>query len=995
MSIVETDFLLQGSERLGHTDLAPFQRAALGAGRRLSLRVRIPGHSITALAEAIEASVAAAPVLTAVHVPIAGLRVPRQRSEPAGGWVTLSGGGRELTGGSLRITLTNSWDGPELSLSCATDFADTASVNLLLEDTHRRLTEPQGSLRPEGTDFFAVAQGHNAMVREGELVEEERFWAARRSAARTGDLTLAEAIPVVAGDAAVRPVSAQRLIDPPQMDMLRAVAEESGCIPEDIAFLALAVVVRRLGMASHSLALTGDARDLMGLPALIGPLTQVVPTGWDLDLRDSAAQALEAQRALRTRTGEMLGGPALTTESDRLELVFDNAGAPTMPPGWYLTSWSCPVAGDITVSLRTMDGAWRLYAETAAPAYQRQVDALLTMWAGLLADLVAHPSAPLAELGLLPAGDAARVAKRLSAGARRTPSESLANRFLSHVLASPEAPSCRRGDRVWTYGETGRRVAAVVAALGDIPIGGVVAVVADPEHDLLASLLAVSWKGAVFLPLSPQEPEKRLRDALERSGAGAVLLGSGAPDLTVPLGCRAVRLAEVMDSPDDELGEPAAADGEALAYLLRTSGSTGVPKLVGVTRNSLDNYLHWAAHELLEEDMALPVLSSPVFDASFKQTLGVVYQGGCVWLLAAHRLDLAAVRRELAAANTPVTLNCVPSYLSELLADDEAADGTSLAVDTLMLGGEPLDSALVRRIRYRFPRAKILNLYGPTETTATATVGLIPPGDDIHVGTPVAGARLAVVDAHGAVVPEGVRGEVVIAGPGLAVGYLSGHEGVSPFADLDVAGRRIAVYHTGDFGVLDATGSLRLFGRRDSQIKLRGWRIDPREVERVAQQASGVRDAIVVLDDRGAEPRLCAFVTGTAEAQRVSAELRATLPGPMVPESVAVLDRFPTTATGKVDRPALLARASTQGDASPDTYNPQERLVATAWREVVGQGWPGRDDDFFNVGGHSLLLARLVNLLRARGCDQLSLRQVVRHPTVASIAALISAGDLR
>jgi acyl-coenzyme A synthetase/AMP-(fatty) acid ligase len=450
-------------------------------------------------------------------------------------------------------------------------------------------------------------------------------------------------------------------------------------------------------------------------------------------------------------------------------------------------------------------------------------------------------------------------------------------------------------------------------------------------------------------------------------------------------------LADVATCDSDELGEPVPVEDDALAYLLRTSGSTGVPKLVGVTRASLDNYLDWVARELLTDDVALPVVSSPVFDASLKQTLGVVYRGSCVWILTGDRFDVAAVHAELAAATTAVALNCVPSYLSALLAED-AANGTGgrPPISRFLIGGEPLGEGLVHRIRQRFPDAEVWNLYGPTEATATTTAGRVAADEDIHVGTPVAGAAVAVIDEHGALVPAGVRGEVVIAGPGLSPGYLAGHDGPSPFVDLDLTGRRVPVYRTGDLGVLHHSGRLCLAGRRDSQVKLNGWRIDVREVERVSQRAHGVRDAVVVLDDR-AEPCLRAFVTGDADDEVVMGELRAALPRPMVPRSVTVLAHFPVMATGKVDRAALLTQVTSPAEASPDEYDAEELAVATAWRQVVGRGWPRRDDEFFSVGGHSLLLARLVNLLRAQGNDHLSLRQVVRRPTVASIAALIRA----
>ncbi|GGV90934.1 AMP-binding protein [Streptomyces massasporeus] len=979
-------------------DLSPLQRAALDAGdRRLTVSVRVPATSATALAEALGAALAAAPILTADRVSVPGLRVPRQQSAGAPQWTVTADGVRELVRGTLTASVANSWDGPLLTVSCDALFADPASLSLLLADVARRLAG-SGSGTESGLDFLTVAQGHSAMMREGELREEEHFWSARRRAADTDSPRLTDVFPGAGGTGgagAGGATAADRIMGPDETALLGALAERSGCDIAEIAHLALDTVAQRLGLGPHAVGLRCDAREVMGVDTLIGPLTQTVATGWEVDLKGTAAAVLPERRAGLAELSEMLGGPALSGETARPVLVFDPFGAPALPDGWYLETWSAPLDGDITLSLRTHGAAWRLHAESATGEGGRWLlDTLLTLWAGVLDDLAHRPAAPLGTLRLLPLAKAAAVAERLGGGKSGPAAAPLTDTVLAHLGERPDAPAFRRGELVLTYRDLGARVAALSGALSDVPAHGVVAVLADHGPDLLAAQLAALWRGAAFLPLSTQEPAARLADALEWAQASVVLTGAGAPQVPLPHGCRAVRMEDVPTTPGALPGEPVPVDGDATGYLLRTSGSTGLPKLVQVSRASLDNYLSAMARTFLADGAILPVLSSPVFDASFKQTLGVLYRGGCVWLPAADRLDLAAVRAELAAAGAPLTLNCVPSYLSALL--DAAApseDGDPLRVSRFLLGGEALDEQLVRRVWQRFPQAEIWNLYGPTEATATATAGRLEPGGDIHVGTPIAGAGIVVVDASGEILPEGVRGEVAIIGPGVAAGYLTGHEDASPFTELRLAGRCFAAYRTGDIGHLDATSTLRLAGRSDSQVKLNGWRIDLREIERVAQRAEGVRDAVAVVDRRAEEPRLRLFVRGEADSDTVSELLRECLPRPMIPESVTVLDRFPTTVSGKVDRKGLLAFASTGAEADPSAYDPQELLVATAWKQLIGRGWPSPEDEFFASGGHSLLLARLVNQLRAQGYDNLSLRQVVRRPTVATIAALMRTGS--
>ncbi|MFF0967311.1 AMP-binding protein [Streptomyces sp. NPDC003703] len=800
---------------------------------------------------------------------------------------------------SVRTAVRDTADGAELTLSCpapATAVADAAAVGRLFADTARLLAPPDardggGTLRWERTPA-------------GEPPGPERPGGSP-DAARGDLLRLADVIPGTGSGPYVRHLD--RRLPAALGARLDRLADETGRTPDDVAHLALTVVLQRLGVAPETLGTLRPGR--------------TDRTGTDRTGARGAQEAVPARpvdpdQDARTALALPSTGPA-ATGAPPFDLVLDRRGTPPLPQGWELLDFWCPAGDGITLALRRTGTGPVLRAESAAPAGQDRLRALLDLWEGLLADLLARPGAPLSALALLPAGQEERqaaVLARAQARAAAAPATPLAARFREHVRTRPDAPACRQGIRTWSYRRLGRRAAAVAARLAGLGDGAVVAVLADAEPDLLAALLAVSSRGATFLPLSPQEPAARLRDALVRSGASLLLTGTGAAAVPAPGECPVLALRDIEDAgPDgEELPAPPAGDFAAPAYLLRTSGSTGVPKLVAVGRPSLDNYLDWAARALLTGGSPVPVVSSPIFDASLKQTLGPLYAGGCVQLLTAHRLDLEAVRAELSHMAAPVTLNCVPSYFSALLSDEEdAGDGPTMRLDRLLLGGEPLSADLLRRVRDRYPAVEVWNFYGPTETTSTATAGPMLPAGGIHVGTPVAGAAVAVVDRHGAVLPEGVVGEVVIAGPGVALGYLGEGSGPSPFTTVRPAGRTVRVYRTGDLGRLDGDGNLRVAGRRDSQIKLNGWRIDLQEVEQVARRAPGVREAVVVLDDRTGTPCLRAFVTGRdAEPAAVRRALGELLPRPMVPASVTVLPRFDTTATGKVDRAALLARAT-------------------------------------------------------------------------------------
>jgi len=393
---------------------------------------------------------------------------------------------------------------------------------------------------------------------------------------------------------------------------------------------------------------------------------------------------------------------------------------------------------------------------------------------------------------------------------------------------------------------------------------------------------------------------------------------------------------------------------------------------------------------VLADGSDLPVVSSPIFDASFKQLLGPQYAGRATWLLEADPVNAAQAYSELADAKTPLVLNCTPTYWAELL-DIGTNEGRHISLRKLLLGGEHISDTLRRRTTDEYPLAEIWNLYGPTETTATATAGHVKPDDPMHAGSALAGAVVTVSDRYGRELPLGMRGEIWISGPGVAKGYLGGVD-QGPFVDLQVGERTLPSYRTGDTGVLDDQGRLRLFGRRDSQLKLRGWRIEPQEIERVAETTPGVVNAKLLLDSRSVSHLLCLFVIGDAEVAAILKVLRDSLPAGMIPAKVVRVGRFPRTATGKLDHLALLGKLTAESGASPGDYEPLELEIATIWRGLLGQRWPRTDEDFFSAGGHSLLLARLVNQLRLRG-HGISLRQIVRNPTVHSIAEAISASD--
>lgn len=955
--------------------LSPFQRAALRYPRRpLVLTVEL-ARPAGALAELAERALAASPELTATLRTVAGLRIPRQ--EPHLPTTRFSaGGGWQLTAGGLTVLALPRGKATRLTVRADALVADARSMELFLA----RMADPNGPAAPLA--FFDVAAGHAAMARDGELDQERQYW---RAVPRLGDARSGLGSAAGRSD---RLVEVSVPVEAPSCARLADLARAQGVEVSDMLYLALHLLANRVCPDGALVGRLTDARTLMGAESVSGLFTQVVPDVADVDSAATALEMLCAQSGRLSQHAAMAGGAALTEGTTAPTVVFDPRTDWTLPEGWRLvTSFEARSTALTLRGLRDPAGGLRLIANTCDGEDPEPLRVVLHAWAETITAMTANPRAPWRTMNLPTGNSPDRPAPGLPL--ERPAAEDLCARLYALAMHDPDAPALRQGAHLLTRRQLLDRIGELSEAFGPLDAGAVVAVLAEPEPDLLAAWMAALWQSAAFLPLSPTEPRARIEQAIADSAASVVLVGQHAPEFTPPAGCRIVRAEDVAASPRDP-GPPTPTHSDLPAYLLRTSGSTGKPKMISVRRGSLNNYLRWVAEGLLADGTDLPVVSSPVFDASFKQLLGPQYAGGTTWLLRADRTDAVQVRSELAEADRPFSLNCVPSYWAELLNADGDA-GPALRLRRLLLGGEPVSDALVRRTAERYPDAELWNLYGPTETTATATAGRLLPGEPVHVGSAVAGAFVAVADPDGRALPRGMHGEVWIAGPGRASGYL-GDADQSPFDLLRSGALSVPAYRTGDAGWIDDAGRLHLHGRLDGQLKLHGWRIEPAEIERVAESAPGVLSAAVVLDDRVQPPSLRLFVLGAAEESAVLDVLRGLLPTPMLPASVTRVERFPRTGSGKLDRRRLLDTISHRSEASPEDYGPLELAIATVWRQVVGGGWPHPDEDFFSAGGHSVLLARLVNQLRTLGHTSLSLRKVVRNPSVNSIAELIRTG---
>ncbi|MGW9435516.1 non-ribosomal peptide synthetase [Streptomyces sp. NPDC055607] len=619
----------------------------------------------------------------------------------------------------------------------------------------------------------------------------------------------------------------------------------------------------------------------------------------------------------------------------------------------------------------------------------------------LLDAVAADPAAPVAAHDLLTPDERAAVAEDWQ-GAPAAPHDTTVHAlFARRAAAHPERTAAVCGDRETSYGALDAladRTAARLAAAGVRP-GDTVALLMDRSVELIAACLGVLKAGAAYLPLDARAP--RARSAAVVSGAGATVLVTDPGTDTDGLGVR-----HVLHFGAEGTAGTAAHDGTAalapghpddLAYVMYTSGSTGTPKGVAVAHRevvalALDGHWRGGAHDRV-------LFRSPhAFDASTYELWVPLLTGGLVVVAPPGDLDVPGLARLIGDRRVTGT------FLTATLFN-ELADRCPERLGTLrevMTGGEAASPAAVRRVRAHCPDTTVTNAYGPTETTTFAALFPLAPGDDdpagqVPVGRPLDGTRLHVLDDRLAPVPPGVTGELYVAGAGLARGYL-GRPGLTAerFTACPYGPPGTRMYRTGDLARWTRDGRVEYLGRADRQIKIRGMRIEPGEVENVLAGHPDVGRAAVTVVPTPAGPVLAGYAV-PAEGRRpdpaaLRAHLRGELPDWTVPLTVTVLDRFPVTPNGKIDTAALPAPGPAAGERSHQApRDATERALATLWERLLGVERVGVHDDFFALGGHSLLATRLLAEVRSLLGAAVTVRAFFAGPTVAGLAQSVTA----
>ncbi|MFF6783531.1 amino acid adenylation domain-containing protein [Streptomyces sp. NPDC012510] len=594
----------------------------------------------------------------------------------------------------------------------------------------------------------------------------------------------------------------------------------------------------------------------------------------------------------------------------------------------------------------------------------------------LLERVAAEPGVRVRDLDVLEEDERESVLVRWNDTGHDVPATTLPELFRAQVARTPDALALVDGEQRLTYTELDARVERTARVLAGMGVGPerTVAVALPRSVDLVVALLAVHRAGGAYLPLDTDQPRERRALMLEEARPVCVV------EDALPQG------------PEGEL--PAVHDPSSPAYVIYTSGSTGRPKGVVVPHEGIVNRLLWMqdTYGLAPDDRVLQKTPSG-FDVSVWEFFWPLITGAALVVARPEGHRNPAYLAELIREQGVTTAHFVPSMLQVFLEEPTAARCAGLR--RVLCSGEALPLPVAERF-HEVLSPELHNLYGPTEASVDVTAGQVVPGADrVVIGRPVWNTRAYVLDATLRPVPPGVAGELYLAGVQLARGYLDRPGLTAERFVADPYGARGArMYRTGDLARWRPDGTLDFLGRTDHQVKIRGVRVEPGEIEAVLVRHESVAHAVVVPH----EQRLVAYVVAATGQVTGPAVLRAHstafLPEHMVPTAVVVLDALPLTPNGKLDRGALPAPDFAAGGGTGGRgRDPREEILCGLFAEVLGVDRVGVDDDFFVLGGHSLLAMRLVAGVRAAFGIEVSLRTVFDAPTVSRLARRLAGGS--
>ncbi|WP_158641357.1 non-ribosomal peptide synthetase [Amycolatopsis eburnea] len=800
-------------------------------------------------------------------------------------------------------------------------------------------------------------------------------------------------------------------VEAAELDRWRAAADALGLRFSSYFIAGLSVLIQRLsGADDFAVRLTmanrtGATKAEPGLRAGFVPLRVAIPQQAPFAevAERIAGEVREAVRHSGCSTSDVISAAGWSV-SEHLGpvlgiLPFSDALDFGGAPGAFAIE-SAGVVDDLAVTAyedKRTGGLVVRFDANAARYAAADLAALAGRFEAVMTQIAAGPRTAVGRLSTLLPGEWDRLAEWGRAGAPRPEAATATAAFAERAASCPDAAAVALGGETLSYAELDERANRWARFLSGRGIGpeSIVAVVLPRSLELVPVLLGIWKAGGAYLPIDAGYPAERIGFVLADAGARLVLTTEEPSGATagfdvpqVVIDAEAVR-AEVRACPGDAVAdrlEPLNA-----AYVIYTSGSTGTPKGVTVSQAAVADLAAAPVYASGRHRRVL-VHSPLVFDASTYELWVPLLGGGTAVLAPPGRLDPAVIGEVLVSHR--VSALFMTTRLFELLVRE--SPGVFDGVDEVWVGGEEIPAETLSRA-LETVSATITNGYGPTEATTFAVTRPFAdrdgvPDGPVPIGTPLPGMSAVVLDPGLSPVPPGVTGELYVSGDGVARGYLrrpgltAARFVANPF---DPGGSRL--YRTGDLVRWTASGELVYLGRVDDQVKIRGFRIEPGEVEAVLAAHPSVAQVAVVVHGRAgerdrADRQLVAYVVGDADPAELRRFAGARLPEYMVPAAVVVLDSFPLTANGKLDR-----RALPEPEIARDRYRAprteREKLLADVFAEVLGLDQVGIDDNFFSLGGQSLLAVKLITRIRARMGVEVPIQVVFETPTVAGVFA--------
>jgi len=774
---------------------------------------------------------------------------------------------------------------------------------------------------------------------------------------------------------------------------------------------------------------SGRPADLPGVETMVGPFINTLPVRVRVE---PGAPALEWMKGLQAQLVEMrqyeyspLAEVQRWSEAGHGQPLFESififenypageavqGGGSGSGPGISVSSPSTFEKSNYPVLVGAAPGD-RLWLEIDYDNRRfeaAQVERMMRHFEALLRALAADPARRVGELPMLAEDERGLLLRGRNETRAGHPLDKCAHELFEEQAArTPGAAALVWPEGSLTYAELDARANRLANHLRRRGVGPEtrVGLLAERSAEAVTAMLAVFKAGGAYVPLDPAYPAERLSFMLEDAGVRLLLTRTELLPVLPGHAAEVVCLdadAEAISRESAQAPAPAAAP-DGLAYLIYTSGSTGRPKAVMVEhRNLVQTLLAGREKFGFEAPDVMPCLAALSFDISLFEILTPLLGGAAA--LVVPRQDVLDMERLVGCLRGATMLHAVPSLMRQIVEHVKSrpeAAGALKGLRRVFIGGDAVAPEILREMRRAFPEARIAVLYGPTEATIICTSHEVPRdaavAERLLIGRPLPNARVAILDRAGEVVPVGVAGEIYVGGGAVARGYLNRPE-LTGEKFVTVGGERH--YRSGDLGRWLAGGEIEFLGRADNQVKVRGFRIEPGEVEAALSQHPGVREtAVVAREGEAGDKRLVAYVVAEAGAQPHAAELRehlrGLLPDYMTPSAFVALDALPLSANGKVDRRALLAPEAARTERlTPfvEPRTPAERALAEVWSQLLGVERVSVHDNFFELGGDSILSIQVVARAQQAGL-RLTPKQLFQHQTIAELAEAVGTADL-